>query len=279
MKTIFGLLALIATLSAAQSASYSYTAQNQWPGICVTGNTGRQSPIDIKINDTSIDYNLTALEFDAQYSSKINGNFMNTGKNVEFNPDPSVNVELTTPVGNYSLKHVQFHWGASTGEGTKHLVDGIAEEFEAHFVHEKVGGTNASAGDALAVVAVRGKVSNHSIQGIFNELDASLITKVGTSIDVDILLSNLFPQNGDYYFYEGSLTTPNCDETVQWFVLSESIKVPQLYLDDLRKIEKDQSGNLLTFNFRKTQSLNNRQVLSYEGVLQNLRGIIIKPGK
>ena len=134
------------------------------------------------------------------------------------------------------------------------MVDGIAEEFEAPFVHKKVGGTNASAGDALAVVAVQGKVSNPSIQGIFNELDASPITKVGTNIDVDILLSNLFPQNGDYYFYEGSLTTSNYDETVQWFILSESIKVPQLYLDDLRKIEKDQSGNLLTFNFWKTQA-------------------------
>ena len=84
MKTIFGLLALIATLSAAQSASYSYTAQNQWPGICVTGNAGRQSPIDIKTNNTNIDYNLTALEFDAQYGSKIKGNFKNTGNNVEF---------------------------------------------------------------------------------------------------------------------------------------------------------------------------------------------------
>ena len=93
----------------------------------------------------------------------------------------------------------------------------------------------------------------------FAKLNASQITKVGAKIDVDdIFISNLFPKYGEYYFYEGSLTTPNCDEIVQWFVFKNSIEVPKLYLDDLRKIEMDQTGNLLTSNFRNTQNLNNR---------------------
>ena len=49
-------------------------------------------------------------------------------------------------------------------------MDGVAEEFEAHFVHEKIGGMNDSAGDALAVLAVRGKVSHQSIKGILLSL-------------------------------------------------------------------------------------------------------------
>ena len=167
MKIIIGFLAFVAIFTAVESASLNYSAQNQWPGICVTGNTGRQSPIDIKTNNVSIDYNLTALEFNSVYISKIKGELENTGKSVKFIPDPSVNAEMSTPVGNYTLKQVQFHWGATTGEGTEHLVDGVAEEFEVHFVHEKVGGTNASASDALAVLAVRGRVSNQSVQERF----------------------------------------------------------------------------------------------------------------
>ena len=269
MKIYIGFLVLIVTFTAVQSASFSYTAQNQWPGICVTGNTGRQSPIDIKTDDVEEDdENLSALSFSSEYTSKIDGEFENTCQNVEFTPDSSVNAVMTTPVGSYKLLQFHFHWGACTGEGSEHLVDGVAEEFEAHFVHEKVGGTNASAGDALAVLAVRGKVSQQSIKGIFAELDASLITEVDDKIGVeDIIMSDLFPKNHDYYFYEGSLTTPDCDEIVQWFVFKHTIEVPQDYLDDLRNIEMDEAGNFLTFNFRDTQSLNNREVLCFEEVM------------
>ena len=269
MKIHIGFLALIATFTAVQSASFSYTAQNQWPGICVTGNTGRQSPIDIKTDDVEEDdENLSALKFNSEYNSEIDGEFENTCQNVEFTPDSSVNAVMTTPVGNYKLLQFHFHWGASTGEGTEHLVDGVAEEFEAHFVHEKIGGMNDSAGDALAVLAVRGKVSHQSVKGIFAELDASQITEVDETINIEnIIMSDLFPNNRGYYFYEGSLTTPDCDEIVQWFVFKHTIEVPQAYLDDLRNIEMDEDGNLLTFNFRDTQNLNNRQVLCFEEVI------------
>ena len=266
MKIFIGALTLIITfIAAVQSATFSYTAQNLWPGICVTGNTGRQSPIDIKTDDVEEDDDLSPLKFNSGYTSKIDGEFENTCQNVEFTPDGSVNAVMTTPVGNYKLIQFHFHWGAMSGEGTEHLVDGVAEEFEIHFVHEKIGGTDSSACDALAVLAVRGRVSSMPISGIFADLDASQITKVEEKINVmDIVLTDLLPKNRAYYFYEGSLTTPDCDEIVQWFVLKDLIKVPSLYLEDLRNIEMDEEGNLLTFNFRDTQSLNNREVLCSE---------------
>lgn len=226
MKLIIAYLAFATMHAAVQSASFSYTPQNLWPGICVTGNTGRQSPIDIKEDDVEEDENLSALKFSSAYSSMIDGEFENTCQNIEFTPDGSVNAIMTTPVGNYKLLQFHFHWGATSGEGSEHLVDGNAEEFEAHFVHEKIGGTNASAGDALAVLAVRGKVSSQPITGIFTELDASQITEVDAKIDVeDIIMEDLFPKNRDYYYYEGSLTTPGCDEIVQWFVFKNTIQV------------------------------------------------------
>ena len=266
MKTLVLLTTLFALFAAVHSATFSYTAQNTWPGICVTGNTGRQSPIDIITDDVEDDDEfLSALSFNSDYTSLVDGEFENTCSNVEFTPDSSVNAVVTTPVGSYKLLQFHFHWGAQSGEGTEHLVDGVAEEFEAHFVHEKVNGTNSSAGDALAVIAIRGKVVGGSIKGILSELDASQISAVHTKIDVkDILMTDLFPNSRDYYYYEGSLTTPDCCEIVQWFVFKNLIEIPQAYLDDLRLIEKDASGNLLGFNFRDTQNLNNREVLCFE---------------
>ena len=265
MKTLTGIFTLVALFSAAHTATFSYTAQNLWPGICVSGNTGRQSPIDIITEDVEEGESLSALQFSSEYTTAIDGEFENTCKNVEFIPESTVNAVMTTPVGSYKFLQFHFHWGNKTGEGSEHLVDGTAEEFEAHFVHEKVSGTSSSAGDALAVLAIRGKAVSDSIKGIWKELDASQITAVHAKINVkDIIMADLFPNNRDYYYYEGSLTTPDCDETVQWFVFKKVIEVPQAYLEDLRMVEMDASHSLLTFNFRDTQDLNNREVLCYE---------------
>ena len=264
----FLILATIAVyIFVAQSDGYSYTAQDQWPGICVTGNSGRQSPIDIITREAERNVNFGSLSINVDYYY-MNGTLKNTGHNVEFTPESGVNAILTTPVGDYKLKQFHFHWGAREGEGTEHLVDDGAEELEIHFVHEKVGGTNSKARDALAVLAVRGRAI-HAYSGYtdieFKMLDVSQITKVEASVDVkNLVVRNLLPYIFDYYYYEGSLTTPDCDEIVQWFVLKHTINVPAAYLKDLRKIEKDKDGNRLTFNFRDTQDLADRTIYKYE---------------
>jgi carbonic anhydrase len=63
-------------------------------------------------------------------------------------------------------------------------------------------------------VVARG-VSRCPIRGVFKILDASKITEVDSSIPIgEIVMADLLPKNADYYFYEGSLTTPDCDEIV-----------------------------------------------------------------
>ena len=103
MKILLAYFALATLYAAVQSATFSYTEQNLWPGICVTGNTGRQSPIDIKEDDVEEADDFSALKFNSEYDSKIDGEFENTCQNVEFTPDSSVNAVMTTPVGNYKL--------------------------------------------------------------------------------------------------------------------------------------------------------------------------------
>ena len=268
IKMFTGVFILVLTFSAAHSATFRYSAQNQWPGICVTGNTGRQSPINIITDEVVEENDLTALRFSSEYTSPIEGEFENTCQNVEFTPQNTVNAFMRTLIGTYKFLQFHFHWGRQSGEGTEHLVDGTAEEFEVHFVHKNVFGMDPSAGDALAVLAVRGKAVSRSIEDsedIWEELDASQISTVDADIDVEnIIMTDLFPNNRDYYYYEGSLTTPDSDETVQWFVYKNLIEVPRAYLDNLRKIERDASGNLLTFNFRAPQELNNHPVLCFE---------------
>ena len=74
---------------------------------------------------------------------------------------------------------------------------------------------------------------------------------------------DLLPSDLSYYYYEGSLTTPTCDQVVQWFLLKETISIPSAYLMQLREVEENKQGDLLTFNYRDTQDLNGRQVSRY----------------
>ena len=267
MKLFIGLLTLIfMKFSTALPADISYTNQGIWPGICTTGN--RQSPINI-ITEDAESGDLTALKFNSLYDYPLNGEFENTCQNVEFTPDSNTLASplrmITPDGGEYQLKQFHFHWGRGAGEGTEHLVDGVAEEFEIHFVHERdETNLDLSAGNALSVVSVRGEAYNEPIMGIFAKLNASMITRVNAKIDIqNIIITDLFPSNRDYHYYEGSLTTPNCDETVQWYVFKDLIRVPYTYLQELRKIQKDTQGNLLAFNVRDTQDINNRRVLYY----------------
>ena len=262
MKSIIGLLVILVVITSAESASFSYKQQDQWPGICVRGNTGRQSPIDIVTRKVK-ERKLAPLKFNSVFFKSVEGEFENTCQNVEFTPARSVNAIVLTPVGTYKLLQFHFHWGRRAGEGTEHLVNGNAEEFEIHFVCEKIGGEDPTAGDALAVIAVRGKVSRRPIRGVYKILDASKITEVDSSIPISkIVMADLLPKNLDYYFYKGSLTTPDCDEIVQWFVLKQTIHVPAAYLAQLRNIEMNEAGNPLIFNFRAPQDLNRRTVFT-----------------
>ena len=248
MKIVFGVVVILtAAISISESASFGYNAQQDWPRIYNRGNTGRQSPINIITSRVRRTSHIGHLHFNSIFSTKIEGEFENTCQNVEFTPAHSVNAIVDTPAGRYKFEQFHFHWGRRSNEGSEHLVNGKADEFEIHFVCKKLGKVHPGAGDAIAVISVRGEI-NHALSirrsEIFRRLDVSRIIKAHQSISVrDVVLDHLLPRNRDYYYYE---TTPNCDETVQWFVLKHKIQVPAEYLQWLRMVEMDREGNHLT---------------------------------
>ena len=67
-------------------------------------------------------------------------------------------------------------------------------------------------------------------------------------------------QSGPYYSYEGSLTTPGCDEVVQWVLYSNPLSISSRQLAVFRTI-LDHNGNPLLQNFRPVQPLNGRTVV------------------
>lgn len=192
----------------------------------------------------------------------MDGVFANTGENVQFDPDTPGVAMTCNHLGKYSVQQFHFHWGEEEGEGSEHRVDGKQTELEIHFVQFKEGETDTSARDFISVIAVRADVDEDApLTGPWQQLDAYAVQGFENSIVVkNFRFDSLLPDNLDYWFYEGSLTTPPCSETVAWFVLKEKITVPGAYLDLLRGVEEDEEGTLLTFNFRDAQKLGDRTV-------------------
>lgn len=77
MTTVSNCLLLLLVSSAAMAADpFSYDAQDEWPGICVAGNQGRQSPIDIITEDVDGDRDLLPLTFsDSWEDESFSGSF------------------------------------------------------------------------------------------------------------------------------------------------------------------------------------------------------------
>ncbi len=200
---------------------------------------------------------LTPLDFSNSWEETTsNGIFTNIGRTVKFLVDStSPNITTRMPVGIYKFLQVHFHWGNRSGVGSEHRINGQQSELEVHFVHSRYGNPNA-----LAVVSVLADINTRPISGVWATLNASRVTNFSDNFTVyGLNLSSLLPTNRDYYYYEGSLTTPLCDETVQWFVLKNQITVPAAYLEALRSV-RDSTGGVLDYNYRQVQPLGGRVV-------------------
>ena len=246
------------------AVEFTYDDQTEW--LTFTGSQcggDRQSPINIDTDDVEDDDSLIKLVF-TNYDQQVDGEFENTATNVEFVPD-TLDATLTNHLGTYILLQFHLHWGEDDTEGSEHQVDDEQFAAEVHFVHLKQGSSPSdTAGDTFSVVAVLCEARDQAITGTVWEKLSPVPTDFESSITVDdFVYEDLLPTNRDNYQYEGSLTTPLCNETVQWFVLQNTIDIPKDYLDMLRDVERNEEGDLLTFNFRDLQDLNDREVLEF----------------
>ena len=248
--------------SAASGPSWDYQHPEDWkkvPGFVHEGK--RQSPINIDCSHASKSASLFPLGLNAVWSEAITGSITNNGRSIQFTPT-DLHVSLENHIGTYQLKQFHVHWGRGEQDGSEHQIDGKQCAAEYHFVHEKLSGSTSD-GDHLAVIAVLCEEDCDTpiaSRSVWDKLMPP--TDFGAHENVaDLVLRDLLPDDLSYFHYEGSLTTPPCSETVQWFVFQKPIRVPSAFLQALRQV-KDEKGQLLQCNCREVQPLNGRSVQS-----------------
>ncbi|XP_041818221.1 carbonic anhydrase 4-like [Chelmon rostratus] len=246
----------------------------------------RQSPINIETKSVKVDEHLDAFTFTKFGDKHAIKTIVNTGHTVKCTlKEGSVEVSGGGLGYVYSTLQFHFHWGSTSHEGSEHTVDSHRYQMEMHIVNKRKDLNIDAALQTPNGLAVLGFFieamdmtksgsgsgsggSDHHETNPTSENDAwnKLIkylsaiqnirseVKVTEEISIDDLLGDV--NRADYYRYNGSLTTPSCNEAVVWTVFKESIKV------DKNVMNMFPTKTAYHDVFRPAQPLHNRTIYS-----------------
>ncbi|XP_043071705.1 carbonic anhydrase 1 isoform X3 [Drosophila grimshawi] len=264
-------------LLAAKQASgqFNYDQQGRdWEGTCATGRS--QSPIRLADN-TAIRKPIPQIRF-TNYNRALQSPLMmtNNGHTANIVLPPTNNgqralIEGGLLPGTFEAQTVHFHWGSENSHGSEHLINGQRYDVEMHIVHKNVRyATVAEASlrsDGLAVLgvmlqAVPSLISSHfGLNRILDRLPQVIEYQSSTTIAGRLTMNDLLGDisTGRFYSYNGSLTTPDCAESVTWTVFSDSVKLPRPQIAKFWDLPDERSLPLIN-NYRHPQEINGRPI-------------------
>ncbi|XP_071957693.1 putative carbonic anhydrase 3 isoform X2 [Antedon mediterranea] len=172
--------------------------------------------------------------------------------------------------GTYKTAQFHFHWGSRDAVGSEHTLNNVQYPVEMHIVHynsiysSTTDAVQQGGSTGLAVLGFFFQVSDED-NANFETLLSSLtnVQEEGDTYNIppnDVFtLESLLPDNlVEFYRYNGSLTTPGCNEAVIWTMFKELIYLSSTQIQMLRTLR---SGNkIIQDNFRPLQALNGRIV-------------------
>jgi len=272
-KFLLMVFVCVAGVSIALAAEWSYDPNaadgpNRWGGLC---DGQKQSPIDIVTSATKYDSGLGAQWNLVNYDNNPGGNFKGSnagGHTLKVSFDANYyNVSGGGLPGTYTTVQFHLHWGSMSTNGSEHTVDGHRFPAEIHFVSYNTKYNNLSTAlghmDGLAVLGVFLEVGQGENAAYQNFL-SSTNQLVNKDSEVNIPAFSLFPllpsETSKFYRYNGSLTTPTCNEAVTWTVFDQTVKISRAQLDALFTLKLNSTMHILN-NYRPVQSLNSRMVM------------------
>jgi carbonic anhydrase len=257
---------------------WSYSGSNGpafWGSLCADfatcGTGGEQSPINIPTESdvvTTPSGLLSKLKW--EYIKYFDVEVVNTGHWLQINvpqtqEDPPVKAKQSELRGgrihqlvHYDLASVQFH------APSEHMVDGLATEMELHYVHQREA-LGDSRGLNTVIVAVRYEILDGERAKQFDALvDLIGNGNLNAAGGSDILDTHDFalgmPSRRQYWTYDGSITSPDCSETVEWYVMDD---IQVMGREEWDAITSTFLTNALDSNARPVQALGTRAIFVY----------------
>uniref|UniRef100_A0A672JT93 Carbonic anhydrase n=1 Tax=Salarias fasciatus TaxID=181472 RepID=A0A672JT93_SALFA len=207
--------------------SYSLTDYTTWPRIVPAFCSGtRQSPINIKTSEATENPRLKPFTFYGFNRKDVLTKLENTGRTIKVTIASGVGVSGGGLGERYDSLQFHLHWGNGTRvPGSEHTLNGKQFPMELHIVNIKSslnGDTDAAVRDPAGLAAlgffIEVRKSSEVCQPVL-QTPCSDISNWFLSIPYTLLSLT------DYFRYNGSLTTPDCNEAVVWTVFKDPIKI------------------------------------------------------
>ncbi|XP_063001813.1 carbonic anhydrase 14 isoform X2 [Elgaria multicarinata webbii] len=274
----FSLQVLSQAMALTSGSHWTYEGahgQEHWPETYPECGLQAQSPINIQTDSVQYDPSLVPVEPEGYWD--IGSNFFtltNNGHTVQMSLPQSMRLHGLPRM--YSAVQLHFHWGRKgTADGSEHQVDGRAFPAELHVVHfnsDKYANVSEAKHqpDGLAVLGVfleAGNEENPAYNHILEQLDDIKYKEQEKPVSAFNVRDLLPAHLGQYFRYNGSLTTPPCYQSVLWTVFQQPARLSDAQLQKLQRsiystAEEDTPPVLLADNFRSLQLLNQRVVFS-----------------
>ncbi|KAF5828547.1 carbonic anhydrase [Dunaliella salina] len=240
-----------------------------------------QSPIDIvtsSLSDPSARTNVGGVSLNSLNTESLSiqpGAAVNIEQDMQIDFPASAFKGATLPTISIdgterSFRPIQVHWHFFLSE---HTVDGIHYPLEGHIVMEDT--TEGSS--QLAVIGVFYRYGAED--SFINDMQSRVIDRIGSgeifygqqdaSLDkandpfTINIMSDLLPSDLEYVGYDGSLTTPPCDETVKWhvFLTPRTVSIEQMRI--FAEVTLNAHPGSTVTNNRVIQDVNGRTVSVY----------------
>jgi carbonic anhydrase len=275
-----------------------------WPTQVKTAatcnSTVRQSPVALSypsaIYNNLLAYSLR-VSLNATLDSASTLEIQNDGLKVHLAYSSPVTLQGLALDGAFLLDHIHVHWGDTDARGSEHSLDGTFFPAEIHMVFYKASDGNFATAlqfvDHIAVLGIFIKT------GSFNKVMDQLISQIGQTITpcstANVPAAGIPPNaflptasSSDeelaepstmgstcgrrrFYRYEGSLTTPACNEVVLWTVFATPLEISADQMNQLRQLQNAWNGTMVNNN-RPTQALGQRPVYrSYSDTVWNCK--------
>lgn len=266
----------VSAIMQATASSWSYKGAQgpkNWHKHYPDCKKNNQSPIDIPTSDTEFEQARLGLTGYSQIPKYVDFTLINNGHTAQ------VTLENVDPYATFASVfgqrfkpwQIHFHWGSRNGVGSEHKVDGRQFPAEMHFVHVNTKYSDTKEAlkhqDGLLVLGTFFEISkrgNAFLGKILKYLPEIEYAEQNVSIPALRLRTCMAHDKNDFMFYEGSLTTPGCNQAVLWIVFDETVSISEEQIEmfrDLKHIKEGEEEGKSVFmsnNFRPTQPINDR---------------------
>ncbi|KAJ8915204.1 hypothetical protein NQ315_015427 [Exocentrus adspersus] len=243
------------------TSSWTYQDQKHWSPQCQEGRL--QSPVALSLGVAKEKefhhFRLSGYGRVVPAVLKNNGHSAEVRLNISQNERPEISGGGLS--GIYQLDHLHFHWQS------EHVMEDYRFPLELHLVHyAKDTGSLANAINlpgGVAVFAVMFELSPDDDEE-FEPL-LTIIEKLQTSVGTPMALQHLVVKHflprdlAGFYRYEGSLTTPDCNEGILWTIFTNTIPISANQVKIFEEMQTDHH-EVLRKNYRSLQPLNGREV-------------------